>query len=125
MGRYLDSVIVAPVTSTVPGVSTEVELGPEDGIRHPSVANLDNVQLLSKRQLVRPVGNVRPATVRALCRALGRATACASTHAHAIAAMLPARSGRRWHQGWDERNAGARAPARARRSWQPPGARSR
>lgn len=76
MGRYLNAVIVAPVTSTVRGVSTEVELDAEDDIRRPSVANLDGVQLVPKQRLVRRVGKVRPSTMRKLCEALQAATAC-------------------------------------------------
>ncbi len=76
MGRYLNAVIVAPVTSTVRGTSTEVPVGAEDAIRHPSVANLDNVQLLAKHRLVRRVGTVRAETMRRLCDALRIATAC-------------------------------------------------
>jgi len=70
MGRLLDSVIVAPVTSTVRGISTEVPVGPDDGIRHDSVANLDNVQLLARDRLQRRVGQARPTTLVALCKAL-------------------------------------------------------
>ena len=76
LGRLLHSVVVAPVTSTVRGLSTEVPLGSDDGIRHPSVANLDNVQLLSRDRLQRRVGRVRPATMRALCAALLVAVDC-------------------------------------------------
>jgi PemK-like, MazF-like toxin of type II toxin-antitoxin system len=35
MGRLLNAVIVAPVTSTVRGISTEVPVGSEDGVRQP------------------------------------------------------------------------------------------
>ena len=78
MGRLLNSVIVAPVTSTVRGVSTEVPVGPSDGIRHPSVANLDNVQLLARERLRRRIGRARPATMGALCTALSIAVNCDS-----------------------------------------------
>lgn len=77
LGRYLHSVIVAPVTSTVRGVSTEVELGPHDGVPKPSVANLDNVQLVARSRMVRPVGVAREETMGDICRALARATGCA------------------------------------------------
>ena len=70
MGRYLNSVIVAPVTSTVRGLSTEVTIGPEDGVRKQSVVNLDNVQLVDKQQLVRSVGKARRSTMTAICRSL-------------------------------------------------------
>ena len=76
LGRLLHSVIVAPVTSTIRGLSTEVPLGRHDGIRHPSVANLDNVQLLSLDRFRRRIGRARPATMTALCAALSVAVDC-------------------------------------------------
>ena len=53
LGRHLRSVIVGPITSTVRGLSTEVAMGLEDGARVSSVVNLDNLQLLDRRRLVR------------------------------------------------------------------------
>jgi mRNA interferase MazF len=76
LGRLLHSVVIAPVTSTVRGLSTEVPLGPGDGIRHRSVANLDNVQLLSRDHFRRRIGRVQPATMAALCAALSVAVDC-------------------------------------------------
>jgi mRNA interferase MazF len=67
---------VAPVTSTIRGLSTEVPLGRNDGIRHPSVANLDNVQLLSRDRLRRRIGRAQPATMTAMCAALSVAVDC-------------------------------------------------
>ena len=76
MGRFLNAVIVAPVTSTVRGLSTEVEVGPDDGIVQPSVVNLDQVQLLALSRLLRPVGRARPGTMAAICDALAIAVSC-------------------------------------------------
>ncbi len=76
LGRYLKSVIVAPVTSTVRGLSTEIPVGPEDDIVAPSVANLDNVQLVDRARLVRRVGRARPETMGEICRALSIAVGC-------------------------------------------------
>src|SRR5438128_12319005 len=59
----LDAVIAAPATSRIRGLSTEVTLGPHDGLRHESVANLDSVQLVPRTRLIRRVGRVRPATI--------------------------------------------------------------
>lgn len=70
MGRYLTALLVVPVTSTVRNVSTEVPVGPADGIRIESVANLDNTQLVARTRLLRRVGRARPETMAALCRAL-------------------------------------------------------
>ena len=77
LGRYLHSVIVGPVTSTVRGLSTEVEVGPDDGVRVASVVNLDNLQLVDRGRLVRRVGRVRPDTLRQICEAAAVAIGCA------------------------------------------------
>jgi mRNA interferase MazF len=76
MGRLLQSVISAPVTSTIRGLSTEVRLGPADGVRVESVANLDNVQLIARARLVRRVGRARPTVMNAICAALLTAVDC-------------------------------------------------
>jgi mRNA interferase MazF len=76
MGRLLNAVIVAPVTSTIRGLTTEVEVGPDDGILRPSVVNLDQVQLVALTRLVRPVGRARPQTMGAICDALAVAVSC-------------------------------------------------
>jgi mRNA interferase MazF len=76
MGRLLGAVIAAPVTSTIRGLSTEVQVGPEDGVRLESVANLDNVQLVSRSRLVRRVGVARSSTMIAICAALSTAVDC-------------------------------------------------
>ena len=79
LGQLLHSVIIAPVTSTIRGLSTEVPLGLDDGIRHPSVANLDNIQLLSRDRFRRRVGRVQPTTMQALCDALSLAVDCGAS----------------------------------------------
>ena len=71
--------IVAPVTSTIRGLSTEVPLGHDDGIRLPSVANLDNVQLLSRDHFRRRIGRAQPGTMTALCAALSTAVDCGAS----------------------------------------------
>lgn len=76
MGALLHAVIAAPVTSTIRGLSTEVPIGPDSGIRLPSVVNLDNVQLVGRSRLVKRVGHVAPSTMTDICRALSIAVAC-------------------------------------------------
>jgi mRNA interferase MazF len=76
MGRLLHAVIAAPVTSTVRGLSTEVPVGPEDGVRAESVANLDNLPLVARARLVRRVGRARQSTISAICNALSIAAGC-------------------------------------------------
>ena len=76
MGMLLHAVLGAPVTSTVRELSTEVPVGPEDGVRLESVANLDNLQLVARSRLVRRIGRARPSTMSAICRALVIAAGC-------------------------------------------------
>jgi mRNA interferase MazF len=78
LGALLHGVIGAPVTSTVRGLSTEVPLGPEDGLRVDSVVNLDNLQLVARSRLVRRVGRARASTMGSICRALAIAVGCDS-----------------------------------------------
>ena len=77
LGSHLHSVIVGPVTSTMRGLATEVEVGAADGVRKRSVVNLDNMALLARTRLQRRVGTVRPATLQAICGAVETAVGCA------------------------------------------------
>jgi mRNA interferase MazF len=76
MGRHLHSVLVGPITSTVRGLSTEVAVGPGDGVRRSSVVNLDNAQLLDRGRLLRRVGTAQAATMGHICDALAIAVDC-------------------------------------------------
>lgn len=55
VGR-LRTVTVAIITSTVRGLATEVAVGPENGLDHSSVVNLDNVFTVDHRALGRRIG---------------------------------------------------------------------
>jgi mRNA interferase MazF len=79
MGRVLHSVIVGPVTSTIRGLSTEVELSEDDGVHRPCVVNLDNIQLVPRARLVRRVGRAAPHTLQAICAAAAQAIGCPSS----------------------------------------------
>ncbi|NOX63369.1 MAG: type II toxin-antitoxin system PemK/MazF family toxin [Chloroflexi bacterium] len=73
---YLTNVTVAPITSTIRDIPTEVFLDPrEDGVRTPCVVNLDNVQTVPKHKIGRLLSKLsfeRMEEVdRALCFALG------------------------------------------------------
>jgi mRNA interferase MazF len=76
MGRILQSVICAPITSNIRKLATEVRVCPEAGLAHASVANFDNVQLILRRQLIRRPGRADEETMSAACAALAVATAC-------------------------------------------------
>ena len=76
LGRLLNSVIVGPITSTIRGLSTEVPVGPNDGIRVDSVVNLDSVQLLDRRLLRRKVGQLGTARMAEICKSVSIAIGC-------------------------------------------------
>ena len=73
---FLTGVTVAPLTSTIRDIPTEVFLSPEeDGVLAPCVVNLDNVQTVPTHKLGAPITTMsaeRMAEVeRALAFALG------------------------------------------------------
>ena len=74
--RHLHSVFAAPVTATIRGIPSEVTLTEEDGLLRPSVANFDNVQLVTRARLIRQVGALADAKLAEACRALRFALAC-------------------------------------------------
>lgn len=72
----LHRVLVAPITTTVRGIATEVPLGEAEGVRPGSVANLDNAQLLPVDQLLQPAGAVSADRWPSFCSAMARVMAC-------------------------------------------------
>lgn len=76
MGRHLNDVIVAPVTSRMRGLSTEVAVGAAEGLRTPSVVNLDHLQLLARDQLRRAIGLLPEEVMHEVCGALAIAVDC-------------------------------------------------
>lgn len=52
----MTKVTVAPITSTVRGLSSEVRVGPDNGLDHECVVALDNVVTVPKNLLGRTVG---------------------------------------------------------------------
>ena len=73
---FLTRVLVAPVTSTRRGLSTEVVVGPAEGLRSGSVASLDNTQLIRVNRLLQRAGRVAPARWSEFCRAMAAVMAC-------------------------------------------------
>jgi mRNA interferase MazF len=74
--ELLESVIVAPISSTIHGVPSEVLLGESHGLKRTSAANLDNVQTIRKSGLTHFLGHVDEATLARVCQALAIATGC-------------------------------------------------
>jgi mRNA-degrading endonuclease toxin of MazEF toxin-antitoxin module len=72
----LHTVTVATITSTVRGSPTEVEVGPEEGLKATSCVNLCNVYTVHQTHLRTFVGTLSAEQMRRVCRALSIATGC-------------------------------------------------
>lgn len=69
--------LVAPCTTTVRGLASEVVLEPgEDPVPRPSAVNLDSVESVSVSVLVDRVGRLADARMREVCAALAVAVDC-------------------------------------------------
>ena len=76
--RLLNTVMVAPITSTIRGAPSEVVVGLDEGLKRDSAINLDHVQTVEKARLGTFVGSLSPHKMSCVCRALATATGCAS-----------------------------------------------
>ncbi len=56
---HLSRVTVAPITSRIRGLSTEVPVGADNGLDHPSVVSCDNVVTVPSSALGRQIGRLR------------------------------------------------------------------
>jgi len=68
--------LVAPLTTRVRGVPTEVGLDATDGVPRECVVSLDNVQPLAHVLLVERITRLRPERMHDVCRALAVAVEC-------------------------------------------------
>ena len=66
----MTKVTVAPITSTVKGLSSEVPVGPRNGLDHDGVVSLDNVLTIPADRLGRTVGFLGEEQEEALARAV-------------------------------------------------------
>jgi mRNA interferase MazF len=76
---YLSRVTVAPITSTVRGVPSEVALDARDGMRQACAVNLHNLVTLEKTSLGRRVARLPRVRMRQVCAALAFALGCAAS----------------------------------------------
>lgn len=66
----LARVTVAPITSSVRGLSTEVSVGPANGLDHECVVSCDNVVTIPVAALGRHIGHLLPTQEAALAEAI-------------------------------------------------------
>jgi mRNA interferase MazF len=67
---YLATVTVAPVTSTIRGVPSEVVLDAEDGMKARCAVNLHNAVTISRDRLGKRVAKLNAARMAEICAAL-------------------------------------------------------
>ena len=63
-------VLCAPINTSGVGLATEVEVGIDEGLKHPSVINCDHITRLEKSMLTDYVGKLSPAKLKQLHTAL-------------------------------------------------------
>ena len=73
---YLSRVTVAPVTSTIRGVPSEIVLNEADGMKRPCAVNLHNMVTVSKQHLGRRVAVLSSERMVQVCAAIGFALGC-------------------------------------------------
>ena len=75
---YLSTVTVAPVTSSIRGVPSEVVLNEEDGMKSSCAVNLHNAVTVSQQRLGKRVALLSSARMNEVCAALRFSLGCDS-----------------------------------------------
>ena len=73
--HFLNEVTVAPITTTIRGIPSEVVLGIEDGLQQDCAVNFDHIQTVPKAKVGRLITNLSDTKMgkvsAAICFALG------------------------------------------------------
>jgi mRNA interferase MazF len=70
---YVNGITVAPITSRVQGLSTEVTVGRPNGLDHDSVVSCDNITTIPSTAIGRHLGYLLPTQEHALAQAIAAA----------------------------------------------------
>lgn len=73
---YLSTVTVAPITSTIRGVPSEVLLKEDDGMKTACVVNLHNAVTVSQKRLGKRVAQLSSMRMAEICAALQFSLGC-------------------------------------------------
>ena len=74
--EFLNTVTIAPITSTIRNIPTEVVLGAEDGMKLACAVNLDHVQTVPTIAMGRRVTSLTSDRMSQVCIALAFALGC-------------------------------------------------
>lgn len=72
----MSRVLVAPITSRIRSVPSELPVGPDEGLPIESVASFDNLQPFPVGMLTRRLGRLDDARVGLICRVAGATLDC-------------------------------------------------
>ena len=73
---YLSTVTVAPITSTIRGVPSEVQLGESDGMKTPCAINLHNAVTVPQHRLGRRIAKVSLEKMEQVCFSIRFSLGC-------------------------------------------------
>lgn len=77
---YLSTLTVAPITSSIRGVPSEVVLNEEDGMKAPCAVNLHNAITVSQDRLGKRVAQLSSLRMNEICAALRFSLGCDINH---------------------------------------------
>lgn len=77
--KYLSRVTIAPITSTVRGIASEVRLDEDDGMKAPCVVNLHNMVTVAKTGIGRRLTKLSDEKMNRVCDAIGFCLGCEGT----------------------------------------------
>ena len=75
LGR-LRTAVVAPITTTIHGLPSEILVGPQDGLKVPSAVNFDHLYTVEQKDLRQWLGRLDAARLREACAAVEVALGC-------------------------------------------------
>ena len=73
---YLSTATVAPITSTIRGVPSEVALDEQDGMKSECAVNLHNTVTVPQNRLGRRITQLSPSRMAEICRAVQFSLGC-------------------------------------------------
>jgi mRNA interferase MazF len=76
----LRRITIAPITSTIRGLSSEIKLGQRNGLDHECVVSLDNIATVPKENIGRVIGFLLQDQERELARAIDMAFGLSLRH---------------------------------------------
>ena len=68
--QHLSGITVAPITTTIRGLATEVRVGARNNLDHDCVVHCDSIQTIPRAHLLAPIGLLLPDQEDDLARAI-------------------------------------------------------